>query len=76
MNTEFDPKLIKTATIAPKINPDDLEDVICGKPTCGGKEFVRVENFKKIPITLSPTGQEAITSVPFYRCFRCGTIVE
>tara|TARA_R100000005_G_C4908719_1_gene147417 strand:- start:255 stop:521 length:267 start_codon:yes stop_codon:yes gene_type:complete len=55
-----------------KINPDDLEDIVCDK--CGSQCFEQTFLFKKLSAVYSPSGKEAMIPVQIYRCADCGHI--
>tara|TARA_R110000796_G_scaffold243069_1_gene365457 strand:- start:344 stop:604 length:261 start_codon:yes stop_codon:yes gene_type:complete len=55
-----------------KINPNDLEDVVC--ENCGGQCFEPTFLFKKLSAILSPNGQETMIPLQVYRCHDCGHI--
>ena len=57
-----------------KINPNDLEDVVCDK--CNSQCFEPTFLFKRLSAVLSPTGQETMVPLQIYRCADCGHINE
>ena len=57
-----------------KINPKDLEDVVCDK--CKSQCFEQTFLFKKLSAVLSPTGQDTMIPLQIFRCADCGHINE
>lgn len=58
----------------PKINPSQLETHVC---TCGGIEFIRTVELKRVPAVLSPTGAPILVPMEkLARCATCGAIAR
>ncbi len=53
-----------------KLNPNDLEDVVCEK--CENQTFEPVFLFKKLSAVLSPSGKDTMVPMQTYRCTECG----
>ncbi len=53
-----------------KLNPDDLEDVVCEKCEC--QTFEPVFLFKKLSAVLAPTGRDTLVPMQTYKCTECG----
>ena len=53
-----------------KLNPEDLEDVLCEKCDC--QIFVPAFMFKKLSAVLSPTGKDTMVPLQTYKCNDCG----
>lgn len=49
-----------------------LQDVVC---TCGGTEFVPVNNLKLLPPLLSPTMKQEFVTIGRWKCCDCGALV-
>jgi len=53
-----------------KLNPSDLEDVLCTK--CKNQTFEPVFLFKKLSAVLAPSGRDTLVPMQTYKCTECG----
>jgi hypothetical protein len=56
------------------INPNDLEDMLCGK--CEAQTFKPAFLFKKLSAIMSPTGKDTLIPIQIYQCTECNHINE
>lgn len=56
-----------------KGNPDELPDVVCGNPECGGTVFIQAQRIKKVSALLSPDGTARYIQTPVGVCLKCST---
>jgi len=56
------------------INPGDLDDIICEK--CGNPTFVPASLFKRLPASISPSGQATIVPLQVFECSACRWVNE
>jgi len=57
-----------------KLNPDDLQDVVCEK--CDGKYFTPSFAMKKVSALQSPTGQKMLIPMQLFSCNNCGEVLD
>lgn len=55
-----------------KINPSNLDDVICDE--CENYTFVKVSLMKRLPALISPTGQETFMPMDVFACNACNHV--
>tara|TARA_R110002167_G_scaffold71286_3_gene201223 strand:+ start:109 stop:357 length:249 start_codon:yes stop_codon:yes gene_type:complete len=53
-----------------KLNPNDLEDVLCTE--CENQTFEPVFLFKKLSAVLAPSGRDTLVPLQTYKCTKCG----
>jgi hypothetical protein len=58
--------------------PSDFDVMNAENSTCdcGYAFFDTVVTLKKVPSSISPTGEEAVVPVPVFKCSSCGKINE
>ncbi len=61
------PKKPEAAPI--NIDPNELEDIVCEK--CGNPTFVPASLFKRLPASLSPSGQATLVPLQVFECSAC-----
>lgn len=54
---------------------EQLANVFCSNKECGSAFFDRTHVLKKIPATVSPTGQAYIQPIELYLCRDCGGVI-
>ena len=65
-------KQVKMNSREVKIDPNDLDDVVCDK--CQSQCFEPTYLFKSLSAVMSPTGQQTMVPLQIYRCADCGHI--
>lgn len=48
------------------------DEIVCEK--CGAKTFIEVFYLRKIPASVSPSGQVSIMPIPTFECSSCGFV--
>ncbi len=58
-----------------RIKPEQLKNIFCSNKECECPFFDKTHVLKKVPATVSPTGNAFIQPIELYLCRDCGSVV-